>query len=410
MAVELREFENVTFEIVNEPYATQPRVPEDWQRHMTDVLVDAMKAWKQPFLVSWNIANYSEVVVNPHPGVSLFNFHYATPPDAVKVNWNLRKPIGDNETGFRGTSDAPYRMEAWDFLFAGGTLFNHLDYSFAVGHEDGSFVYPSTQPGGGNAGLRKQFAVLAKFLRGMDLVRVRPDADFVLEGAPAGGSARVLADPEHAYAVYFRKQSSTGAYSVRWTGNAEAPITGELFWHTVSNDGARLWVNDQLVIDRWVDQSETEHSGSLRVERGQNLRLKLEYFYNGGQGAAKLLWSGANLVKQAVPVNALTLPDKSGSGLLGAYYFGNQFQTPWTQRVDSQVNFAWGTEGPFPKLASGTLSTARFRLPAGRWLAEWLEPKSGRVLATERLNAVGDASLAIPEYAEDLALRIRRSR
>jgi hypothetical protein len=109
-------------------------------------------------------------------------------------------------------------------------------------------------------------------------------------------------------------------------------------------------------------------------------------------------------------VNALTLPDKSGSGLLGAYYFGNQFQTPWTQRVDSQVNFAWGTEGPFPKLASGTLSTARFRLPAGRWLAEWLEPKSGRVLATERLNAVGDASLAIPEYAEDLALRIRRSR
>ena len=33
-------------------------------------------------------------------------------------------------------------------MIAGGALYNNLDYSFAVGHEDGSFVYPDTQPGG----------------------------------------------------------------------------------------------------------------------------------------------------------------------------------------------------------------------------------------------------------------------
>jgi hypothetical protein len=87
-----------------------------------------MKGWPQPFLISWNIANDKAKVALPHPAVSLFNFHYATPPATVALNWELNKPIGDNETGFGGTNDAPYRAEAWDFILAGGALFNNLDY------------------------------------------------------------------------------------------------------------------------------------------------------------------------------------------------------------------------------------------------------------------------------------------
>ena len=41
-------------------------------------------------------------------------------PDAVAMNYGLNKVIGDNETGFRGTNDTPYRTEAWDFIIAGG--------------------------------------------------------------------------------------------------------------------------------------------------------------------------------------------------------------------------------------------------------------------------------------------------
>ena len=43
------------------------------------------------------------------------------------------------------------RSEAWDFIIAGGGLYNNLDYSFTADHEDGTFQYPDTQPGGGNA-------------------------------------------------------------------------------------------------------------------------------------------------------------------------------------------------------------------------------------------------------------------
>ena len=44
--------------------------------------------------------------------------------------------------------DHPYRIQAWDFILAGGAHYNHLDYSFTVGHEDGTFAFPKTQPGG----------------------------------------------------------------------------------------------------------------------------------------------------------------------------------------------------------------------------------------------------------------------
>jgi len=208
IAEELRDFDNVTFEICNEPYATKPRVPEDWQRHMTDVLADAMKGWPQPFLISWNIANKSATVTNPHPAVSLFNFHYAVPPETVALNWGLNKPMGDNETGFRGTNDAPYRTEAWDFILAGGALFNHLDYSFTVGHEDGTFQYPATQPGGGNSTLRRQFNILRDFINGFDFTRMKPDNSLIKGGIPPGGSARALVEPGKAVAIYLRKANS----------------------------------------------------------------------------------------------------------------------------------------------------------------------------------------------------------
>jgi len=405
-AAELREFDNVTFEIVNEPYATNPRVPDNWQRHMTDVLTAAMKDWPQPFLISWNIANNSEKVTNPHPAVSSFNFHYATPPTVVEENWALNKPIGDNETGFRGTNDTVYRAEAWDFLIAGGALFNHLDYSFAVGFEDGTYQYPATQPGGGNPTLRRQFGILSKFIRGLDFIRMKPDNSVIKGGIPSNGTARALVEPGKAYAIYVRRSAATGPFSVRWTGLVDAPVTGELTFHTFSNDGVRLWVNDQWLIDKWVDQSEVEHTGKLAVAAGQKLRVKLEYFYNGGQGAAKLWWSASGLSKAPVPAGALHLPDGSTLGLRAEYYRGNSFQTPWQTRTDTQVNFAWGTASPFPTPAGDGAVALQVELPSGKWRAEWLDTKTGKTVGDARVTGPGVVTLGAPAFADDIALRI----
>ena len=197
---ELREFDNLYYEICNEPYFGG--VTLAWQRHIADVISTTEGPRGPRHLISQNIANGRALVENPHPAVSIFNFHYATPPDTVAMNYALGKVIGDNETGFNGTNDLAYRVEAWNFLLAGGGLFNNLDYSFVAGHENGTFLYPANQPGGGNPAYRRQLRVLGEFLRGFDFIRMRPAQDVVRGGVPQGQTARVLADPGRAYALY----------------------------------------------------------------------------------------------------------------------------------------------------------------------------------------------------------------
>jgi hypothetical protein len=198
----LKDFDNLYYEICNEPYFGG--VMLDWQHRIADVITDAENDLPQRHLISQNVANGSAKIESPHPQVSIFNFHYAVPPDAVATNYGLNKVIGDNETGFRGTSDAVYRMEGWDFIVAGGGLFNNLDYSFVAGKEDGTFEYPPSQPGGGSPALRRQLGILANFMNGFDFVKMRPHNAIFKAGVPVGVSARALAEPGQAYAVYIR--------------------------------------------------------------------------------------------------------------------------------------------------------------------------------------------------------------
>jgi hypothetical protein len=106
-------------------------------------------------------------------------------------------------------------------------------------------------------------------------IGLHPDNSVITGGIPVGGTARALVEPGKAYAIYVRQPAATGPFSARWSGIMAAPVTGDLLLHTYSNDGVRLWVNDQLPVDKWVDQAEVEHIGTLAVIAGRKLRVKL---------------------------------------------------------------------------------------------------------------------------------------
>lgn len=197
---ELRDFDNVYYEICNEPYFGGVTVA--WQHRIAEVIADAQKNHPNKKLIAQNIANKTAKVRDPHPAVSILNFHYAYPPVAVADNDALGRLIGENETGFRGTRDEVYRVEAWDFILAGGGLFNHLDYSFTAGHEDGTFAYPPSQPGGGGVEFRRQLRVLREFIDRFDFVRMKPADELVRAGRSEEVSVRVLAEPGRQYAIY----------------------------------------------------------------------------------------------------------------------------------------------------------------------------------------------------------------
>ena len=90
-------------------------------------------------LISMNIANGRTKVENPHPGVSIFNFHYCTPPDTVDLNYGLNKFSAKTKrvSAARMTCFIARKV---DVLLAGGALYNNLDYSFTPHHPAGSLV------------------------------------------------------------------------------------------------------------------------------------------------------------------------------------------------------------------------------------------------------------------------------
>jgi hypothetical protein len=253
IVTELNPFDNVYYEICNEPYFGG--VMMDWQHHIADVIVTTEKSLPNKHLISQNIQNGSAKITKPHPAVSIFNFHYASPPRAVTENYALNKVIGDNETGFKGTNDTHYRMEAWEFILNGGALYNNLDYSFVAGHERGDFVYPAKQPGGGNPEFRRQLTVLRDFINGFDFVRMAPAKDFINSGPPDKMHTYALAENGQQYAAYFfdpsnaapQKMSLTlllppGNYRVEWMH----PITGKATRERVQSPGAVMLVSPEF--------------------------------------------------------------------------------------------------------------------------------------------------------------------
>lgn len=220
IVAELRAFDNVMFEICNEPYSYK-LVPDAWERHIAGVIAEA-EADLPPHrrhLITQNIANGAKKIEAPDPRVSVFNFHYVRLTEAVALNWDLNRPIGCNETGFDGQADSTYRVQGWDLILAGGALYNNLDYSFTVGHEDGSFANPPDQPGGGSATLRRQLRILRDFMDSLDFVRMQPAPELLRGKSPADTRVRILAEPGKQYAMYvnhaqMRKQGRGSRYYV----------------------------------------------------------------------------------------------------------------------------------------------------------------------------------------------------
>jgi hypothetical protein len=194
IVIELNSFHNLYYEIINEPY--YGGVTLDWQRHMAKIIRAAETKLPNQHLIAQNIANGSVKVEDPNDVVGIFNFHYSRPPNSVQLNSALNRVIGFDETGFDGTGDATYRIQGWDFLVAGGAIYDHLDFSFTVGHENGTYTYPPTQPGRGGPQSRKQLGFLRDvFFHIPDLLAMKPANDVLPKDLPAHTSACVLSIP-----------------------------------------------------------------------------------------------------------------------------------------------------------------------------------------------------------------------
>ncbi len=151
-------------------------------------------------------------------------------------------------------------------------------------------------------------------------------------------------------------------YSVRWTGQVEARYSENHTFYTTSDDGVRLWVDGQLLINNWTGHPPTENTGTITLTAGQRYNVRLEYFEDDGGAVAKLSWSSASQAKQIIAQTQLYAtvgtppPSGTGTGLKGEYYDNMDFTLLKVTRTDPTINFNWVEGSPDATLGPETFS------------------------------------------------------
>ena len=80
-------------------------------------------------------------------------------------------------------------------------------------------------------------------------------------------------------------------FSVRWTGWLLAPATGRFLLQARVDDGMRVWVDDELVLDEWRPQVVSDFTATVTLKQGTAHRLRVEYFQHIRHTRAFLNWS-----------------------------------------------------------------------------------------------------------------------
>ena len=167
-------------------------------------------------------------------------------------------------------------------------------------------------------------------------VLVRDDASINFDWGVGSPAATVVADN----------------FSARWT-RTQSFDAGRYRFVAQVDDGVRLWVNNQLIINQWVNGN-TTYTAEIDLPSG-NVPIQMEYFESVGGAIARLSW-----IKL------------SGSGDWTGQYFNNTTLTgtPVLTRNDSQINFNWGSGSPATGINSDNFSVRWTRImnfAAGRY-------------------------------------------
>lgn len=101
-------------------------------------------------------------------------------------------------------------------------------------------------------------------------------------------------------------------FSARWTGQVEAPVSGEYTFTTESDDGVRLILDGKVVVDNWTDHAPTLNSGTITLEAGKRYDLALDYYENGGGAVIRLYWQPPGQPQTIVPADSLLYSGNTG--------------------------------------------------------------------------------------------------
>jgi hypothetical protein len=390
IVTELNPYDNVYYEICNEPYfgnATQ-----DWHSHMADKIVATEATLPNRHLIAHNIANGSGRATLI-PAVSILNYHYANPPDAVAQNDDYNRVIAFDETGFRGSGDLPYRTEAWQFLLAGGAVYDNLDWSYTVDAENGTSTAWDHNLGGGGPAIQHQLGILKSFIHGFNFIAMAPNNGVVTGGIPGGASIRALVESGAQYAIHITGGSQAnlqvnlpaGSYKADWVNTKTGAVDGtSTFAHaggnrTISSPSYSEDIALKIVLTGAPPPPPPPPPpGSGTFYRAINLNggaLTIDGHAWEGSNAANYSFNGSSFANQGVTLDPATDADRAtmirssiwnsagsnvtmsgvpaGTYQVFLYVWEDNFSTTYSVMLEGQTvqsNYASGTGGHWDRL------------------------------------------------------------
>jgi hypothetical protein len=242
---EVNAFDNVYFEICNEPYwlkgipevdpsiHKQQVTPEmyKWQQGIALAVTQTEQHLSKKHLIAQNFANTYMKIENMDSAVSILNFHYAYPPKTVTDNLSLSKPVSFDETD-DGLNAAERRKEAWAFMMAGGAVYDNLDWSFANDDMTGMGLNTLGRQRTGIA-VWSQLEILQRAMADFDFINAAPlDSTYKIDGMDMYGLGVKGKD----YMIYWLKTKETslatwncllpdGKYLLKWMNPSNGEIT-----------------------------------------------------------------------------------------------------------------------------------------------------------------------------------------
>ncbi len=99
------------------------------------------------------------------------------------------------------------------------------------------------------------------------------------------------------------------AWSARWTADLDIPVADTYTFAVNCQDGTRLWIDGELIIDQWITPTVTSKYYTVPMAMTAGIHsLRLEYFDSGGDAVEQLYWSTPTMAEMIIPAGPLQPP------------------------------------------------------------------------------------------------------
>ncbi len=237
----------------------------------------------------------------------------------------------------------------------------HDSFTYSVADEDGVFVdeatvtiridvpLPAVNVVGAQPGIVGEYYALSSPAQLPDFDTLTPYASSVWNRIEAASTNGQFADTGRSDQV-----------GVRWTGWIEVPTAGSWIFGIESDDGSRLWIGDDVVVDNDGLHGMVDRTGSISLMPGRH-PIRIEFFENGGGAGCIARIAGPDLAYGVIP-DAM-------------WSHGGTIAAPADLDGDGAVNGAdlglllggWAQPGPTDLDGDGTTSGADLGLLLSAW-------------------------------------------